>query len=256
MREVKLGKHKVVLYNSIEELPMVRFHRYNKMLLLDAGLGSDLEAVDGHIERAVRFIKGDHRQEAATEMENIRQTIYLILQGMCPKHLAFAVLVKEIDGKPCDDVSDEGLQKTLDVLGDVPLKEMTAEHEAVKKKIDDELTLYFPEDFDNASEKEYYDIMKRRTQAMLDAVLNGETDEHKATIEKLTDELVCFTKPKVFTGKDSVEIAYDKQFEDMCLMLGQQLNADVKKYTVMEFYNAYGYVKKQQKRQKRHKIAR
>ena len=256
MKEVKLGKHKVVLYNSIEELPIVRFHRYNKMLRLDAGLGSDLGAIDGHIERAVRYITNDKRKEAATEMDNIRQTIYMIMQGLSPKHLAFAVLVKEIDGKPCDDVSDEGLQKTLEVLGDVPLKEMTAEHEAVKKKIDDELTLYFPEDFDSASEKEYYDIMKRRTQAMLDEVLNGETDERKATIEQLTDELVCFTKPRVFTGKDSVEIAYDKQFEDMCLVMAQQLHTDPKKYNVMEYYNAYHYIKEMQRKQKRQNKAR
>ena len=256
MKKVKIGKHDVTLYSSIEELPMQRFHKYNKMMLIDAGLGSDLNAVDGHIERAVRFIKGDHRQEAATEMENIRQTIYLIIQGMCPKHLAFAVLVAEVDGKPCDDISDEGLQRIVELLGDAPVKDVTAESEAVKKKIDDELTTYFPEEFDSASEKEYYDIMKRRTQAMLEAIVEGETEERRQVIDKLTDELVCFTKPRSFAGKDSTEVVYDKQYEDMCLMLGQQLNADVKKYTVMEFYNAYGYVKKQQKRQKQHKIAR
>lgn len=256
MKEIKLGKHKVVLYNSIEELPMQRFHKYNKMMLIDAGLGSDLNAVDGHIERAVRFIKGDHRQEAATEMENIRQTIYLIIQGMSPKHMAFAVLVAEIDGKPCDDISDEGLQRIVDLLGDAPVKDVTAESEAVKKKIDDELTTYFHEDFDSASEKEYYDIMKRRTQAMLDEVLNGETEERKAVIEQLTDELVCFTKPRVFTGKDSVEIAYDKQFEDMCLVMAQQLHTDPKKYNVMEYYNAYHYIKEMQRKQKRQNKAR
>ena len=256
MKEVKLGKHKVMLYNSIDELPIVRFHRYNKCLLVDAGLGSDLNAVDGHIERAVRFINGDHRKEAATEMENIRQTIYLILQGMNPRHLAFAALVKEVDGKACDDISDEGLKRTLELLGDVPVGEMTAENEAVKKKIDEELTLYFPDVFDDASEKEYYNIMKRRAQAMLDAVKEGETDERKAEIERLTDALVCFTKPRTFAGKDSAEIAYDKQFDDMCIILSQQLNTDAKKYTVMEYYGAYQYIKKQQNKQKRQNKAR
>ena len=256
MKEVKLGKHKVVLYNSIEELPIVRFHKYNKMLLVDAGLGSDLGAIDGHIERAVRFIRNDQRNEAAAEMDNIRQTVFMIMQGMSPKHLSFATLVSEIDGKPCTDLSDDGLQKVLEILSDVPIGEMTAEHEAVKKKIDDELTVYFPDDFDSASEKEYYDIMKRRTQVMLDAVMNGETEERKALIEKLTDELVCFTKPKVFTGKDSVEITYDKQFEDMCLMMAQQLHTDPKKFSVMEYYNAYHYIKEMQRKQKRQNKAR
>lgn len=256
MKEIKLGKHHVMLYNSIDELPIVRFHRYNKMLLIDAGLGSDLSAVDGHIERAVRFINGDHKKEAAAEMENIRQTIYLILQGMNPKHLALAALIKEVDGKACDDISDEGLQRTLELLSDVMVRDVTAENEAVKKKIDEELTLYFPDVFDDASEKEYYDIMKRRAQAMLDAVENGETEESTKEIERLTDALVCFTKPRTFAGKDSAEITYDRQFDDMCIMISQQLNTDAKKYTVSEYYSAYQYIKKQQNKQKRQNRAR
>ena len=211
MREVKVGKHKVVLYNSIEELPMARFHKYNKMMLVDAGLGSDLNAVDGHIERAVAFIKNDRRQEAATELENMRQAIYLVMQQVSPRHLSFAVLVKSVDGMACDDISD------------------------------------------NVIEKEYYDLMKRRTQAMLDAVLNGDTEEQREVIGRLTDELVMFSKPRSFTGKDSAEVTYDKQYEDMCLTMSQQLHQDPKKYTVMEYYNAYGYIKKQLKRQKRAK---
>lgn len=250
MRDIKLGQHKVVMYNAIDELPMVRFHKYNKMLLVDAGLGSDLSAVDAHIERVVRYIKADRRQEAAQEMENLRQNIYLTMQQLTPRNLAFAVLVKELDSKPCDDISDEGLQKVVDALMDVPVKEMTAEMDAVKKKIDDELTLYFPEDFDSADEKEYFDIMKRRTQIMLETVLNGDTAERQGEIDRLTDELVLFTKPRKFTGSESVEIQHDKQYEDMCLVLSQELHQNPKNFTVMEFYNAYHYIKKQRKRQK------
>ena len=130
---------------------------------------------------------------------------------------------------------------------------LAAENEAVKKKIDEELTLYFPDVFDSSTEKEYHDIMKRRTQAMLDAVIEGETAERTAEIERLTDELVCFTKPRTFIGKDSTEIAYDRQFDEMCIMIGQQLNTDAKKYTVSEYYSAYQYIKKQQNKQKRQK---
>ena len=58
MRKVKLGKHSVTLYDSIDELPIVRFHKYSKMLLVDAGVGSDINDFDAHIERAVRYIRG------------------------------------------------------------------------------------------------------------------------------------------------------------------------------------------------------
>lgn len=134
MKEVKLNGHKVELYGSIEELPMVRFHKYNKCLLVDAGIGSDLTSFDGHIERVVRYIRADKREEAAKEMENLRQNIYLVLQEMSPNHLAFACLVARIDGKEQDDISDEGLQRVIALLGNATTEDVTANFEAVKKK--------------------------------------------------------------------------------------------------------------------------
>ena len=41
MKTTKIGERAVVLYDSIDELPILRFHAYNKMLLIDAGVGSD-----------------------------------------------------------------------------------------------------------------------------------------------------------------------------------------------------------------------
>ena len=48
MKELKLAGHKVRLYDSIEELPICRFHAYNRMLLIDAGIGSDINDFDAH----------------------------------------------------------------------------------------------------------------------------------------------------------------------------------------------------------------
>lgn len=250
MTEVRLNGHKVELFGSIEELPIVRFHKYNKCLLVDAGVGSDLTAFDGHIERVVRYIRADQREEAAKEMENLRQNVYLIIQGMSPQHLAFACLVARIDGQPQADLSDEGLQRVLEKLGGTPLKDIAAHTEAVKKKIDDELSLYFPQVFDDARNKEFYDLMKERTRAMLSCIIDGDTEEREERVEKLTDRMFTFNKPKTFTGKGSLEIEYDKQFEDMCLLISQNLHADAKKMTVLEYYNAYHYIEKQAKAQK------
>ena len=67
MREVRIGKHRVRLYDSIDDLPMERFHRYNKMLLIDAGLGSDISAMDAHVEKVVRFMRGGDIDSAAKD---------------------------------------------------------------------------------------------------------------------------------------------------------------------------------------------
>ena len=125
-----------------------------------------------------------------------------------------------------------------------------------KKKIDDELSLYFPQIFDDSSTKEYYDILKQRTVAMLDEIINGETSERQQRIEKLTDELITYSKPRTFTGAGSAEIAYDKQFEDMCIIISKNLHTDPKKYNVLEYYNAYLFISKQEKERKRQNKAR
>jgi hypothetical protein len=244
MRTIQIGKLKVEIYDSMDELPVLRFHKYNKMLLVDSGIGSDMVDFDNHVERAIRFIK-TNAELAMAELDNLRQLVYFIHSGISPKHLAFCVLVKSVDGEPCNDLSDDALQSLLKRFSDCPNVEMTAQLEAVKKKIDDELNLYFPGQFDDATVKEYYDTMKRRTILMLDAIISGENMQSE--IEEITTMLITYTKPMLFQGKESMEISYDKQFESMCLLLSQQLHVKPKEFTVLEYYNAFEFLKKQLK---------
>lgn len=250
MRTTNIGKHVVTLYDGIDELPMQRFHKYNKCLLIDSGIGSDLSDFDRHIEKAMLYAKSKTPELVIPELENLRHNVYFIQSGISPKHLSFAVLVQKIDGKPCNDLSDDGLAHVLELLGDAPNDELTAQLEAVKKKIDNELQLYFPSLFDDSTAKEYFDELRQRTLAVLDAIANGMTEEKQAVIDQLTTELMLYSKPKVFSGTKSAEIEYDKQYETMCLTLSQNLHIDPKNKTVLEFYNAFEYLKKQMKQYK------
>ena len=57
----KVNKHTVEIYDSIDELPIQRFQKYNKFLLIDSGVGSDLQDVLNHIDRAKIYIKAGYR---------------------------------------------------------------------------------------------------------------------------------------------------------------------------------------------------
>lgn len=127
----------------------------------------------------------------------------------------------------------------------MPINQLTAHLEAVKKKIDDELHLYFPGQFDDAAIKEYYDQLRRRTLLMLESVIAGDTDDKRKEIDAITTALITYTKPMEFQGNKSIEISYDKQFEEMCLILSQNLHVNPKKFTVLEYYNAFEFLKKQ-----------
>ena len=241
MREETIGKHKVKIYDSIDELPIARFHKYNKYLLIDSGVGSDLEDADGKFVRAIKFVKTDP-DLAVKELQNLRQLLHLINTTLNPKHLAFATLVVEIDGKPVTDLSDSGIQETLRILGEAKKGWLDWLMESVKKKIDEELSLYFPALFDDARSKEVYDKLRSRTLIIVDGILTGE--DKLQELEKIDEYLLSLAKPKTFSGKDSVEIQYDKQFENMNILLAQQLSVNTENMTVLQYYNAFEYLKK------------
>lgn len=261
MQTIKIGKHTVEMYDTIEELPIVRFHKYQKLLLIDAGIGADIHAFDQRIEKARRFLMDNKPDKAQQELENLRQSVYFIQNGINPKHRAFAALVAKLDGVECNDVSDDGLAKLTDTLNDAPESELTAQLEAVKKKIDAELRLYFPTLFADSEVKEYYDLLKKRTMAVLENIIAGKDVPDKTPeIEKLTTALITYSNPKTFAGSDGVEIQFDRQFENLCLVLSEQLHVKPKEYSVLEFYNAFDFVqqraKEAEKAQKRAKFGR
>ena len=244
MVTVKIGKHTVEMYDAIDELPIVRFHKYQKLLLIDAGVGADIQAFDHRLEKARRFLMDGKPEQAQQELENLRQTVYLIQNGINPKHRAFAVLVTKVDGCACDDLSDPALHDLLQLLSDAPEKELTAHLEAVKKKIDAELQLYFPALFADSEVKEYYDLLKKRTMALLQNIIDGVAHpDETPEVEKLTTALMTYSNPRTFAGADSLEIQFDRQFENLCLVLSERLHVRPKEYTVLEFYNAFDFVK-------------
>ena len=243
MKEVELNGHKVRLYDSIDDLPIVRFHKYNRMLLVDAGIGAEIGDLDNHLERVVRYIRKGDNENATKELENMRQNVYMVMAEQNTKHLSFACLVDSIDGVQQTDLSPDGLAKVIELLSGAPRGEIDKILASVKKKIDDELGLYFPSLFDDIRTREYYDIVKRLTVNMLMQIAEGTDDERTKQAEAMREQLVLFSKPKVFTGKDGVEVRHDKEFETMCLLITKETGRDAKDMSVLEYYNAYEYLR-------------
>lgn len=241
-----MNGRRVRLYDSIDELPIVRFHKYNRMLLVDAGIGSDISDFDAHIEKVVRWMRKGDNENAAKEMENMRQNVYMIMSEQSVRDLSLACLVESIDGERCDDLSPEGLTKTLAALGGAPRKDIAEAYASVKKKIDGDLALYFPSLFDDVMTREYFDRLKRLALARIGEI-TGEVTADEA--RRLEDDLVLYTKPKVFTGRDGLEVRHDKEFETMCLTITKETGRDAKGMTVLEYYNAYEYMREKARKE-------
>lgn len=241
MRKIELGSHKLEIYDSIDELPIRRFHRFNKMMLVDSGVGGTLADADAHLERIKAFIRIKKNDEALKEVDNLRTNLYLIINSISPKNLAFASLIKTLDGEPCEDLSDAGLQGIVDKLGDVKVSELSDEFSSVKKKIESDLLQYFPQMFDDSSQKEYYDLLRRRTLAVIDSIVEGKANGSE--VDKITTELLVYSKPNLFSGAESAEVQFDRQFDKMCHIISYYLNVSPKDYTVTEYYSAFDYIK-------------
>ena len=72
MKTLNIKGKIIKLYDSIDEMPIVNFQKYNKLILLDSGLGSDINSVDEHIVKLAKLIKTDI-SKASQELQNLRQ---------------------------------------------------------------------------------------------------------------------------------------------------------------------------------------
>ena len=116
MRLVHENGIKLLLYDSVEDLPMGRFKDYNKALMLHLGIGSDLDSVSSHVNRWKSFTKHGQIESANKELTNMQQNMLYIIAGINLEMTAFAYLIKEVDGKPFSDISDDTIEELTQKL--------------------------------------------------------------------------------------------------------------------------------------------
>lgn len=211
-------------------------------MLIDSGIGSDLEDINMHIVRVSKYIELD-KQKALQELENMRQALMFICNSITPKYLAFVCLISEIDGEKLTDLSDDNISSILKKLSFVKKGHADDISEAVKKKLDIELDMYFPNLFESSKEKEAYDRLKQRTILILNSIIEGK--DNAKDIEKIDNDMLSISKPKQFKGSKSAEVLFNKQFEKACILISQKTNLSPKTMTVLEFYTTLDEIKKQ-----------
>lgn len=244
MKTVCIRGKVLKLYDSIDEMPIINFQKYNKYLLMDAGLGSDANDIDAHIVRIAKLIKAKSEKEALQELQNMRQSLHMINSNISPKYLAFTALIHSINGKVLTDLSDDNLQVVLNSLKEAPHSFITSLLAIFKKKVQLELETYFPVAFSvSARDKDLYDKLKARTLLVLGDIINNTDSSDKiASIESL---MLAMCKPKLFYGPESVEVKHERDFNNACLLIAKELNYDTHDLTVLQFYSALELIKKQ-----------
>lgn len=129
MIELKFNGTTLELYDNIDQLPIDRFNKANKFWMLHDNIGSTIEDIDRNHLSKLSLIAGD-RAKCLKEIANLRILIYNIINEINVRNMSFGCLISKINGKPVEDLSDNGIKKLLKELSDKGLT-----NEVLKKKL-------------------------------------------------------------------------------------------------------------------------
>lgn len=119
--------------------------------------------------------------------------------------------------------------------------------EYFKKKVENEIKTYFPENVDNTATLEYYTKLKSKSLALLESVKNGVDVTEK--VKRIEGEILSINKPQKFGGNKGVEVKHDKFNIELINLVKKEIpNTQTNELTVLEFYTTLENIKKANKK--------
>ncbi len=124
------------MYTDIREMPIKRYIEFQKQLLIDAGIGSNMQDVSKHFQKLFTYLNHENLKEAVEESQNLYKNIYAVLNGHNTKLNSFSCLISSVDGEYRNDLTDEGIEHTGELLKEkgITWGEIDTQLEEVKKK--------------------------------------------------------------------------------------------------------------------------
>jgi len=101
------------IYDSIDELPFARFQEYNRAVMIDSGIGADVTAIDRHINQARQYNAAEDTENTEKALLNMRQAITFAIEKASPESRAFVALIRRMNGREVDDLSEENVTRIM-----------------------------------------------------------------------------------------------------------------------------------------------
>lgn len=249
--EVKtLNGKKVKYYESIDDLPIVNYQKFNKYILYSTHVGSDVNSLVQHLANVSKMMDYD-KNKAKIELSNMMQSLMFIENNVNTDLLAFACLIHSIDDKPVTDLSDSNLKVIIESLKEEKFSVIKKLLEAIKKKLTFELEAYYPDTFNMSSAEQRNKAQLIQYNKLCLKIIMAKSDEEREELKEkaqaLIERLYKMHRVLPFVGKDNYEIKYDKTFESGCMAIAQETGMDPYKLTVLQFYGLLENISKQAK---------
>ena len=116
---------------------------------------------------------------------------------------------------------------------------LTAKLHELSDTIFSELKAFYPDVF-HSSLLNYTYAVYTYLESWLDEI--AEVNNEKDLALK---RLAHYTQADKFSGSKSMEVAYEKNFDEICIVLNQNTSSDIREKTVREFYALYDFLEKQ-----------
>ena len=242
--------HRITFYDGINELPLLRYHLFNKWVMVEAGVGGDAESVDEHYITIMRMLNRGEIDKAKQEFKNLRQNLYFIIQNLHPQSRAFAAMVHSIDGKHYPVRNDSDIDAIIERMNKSRMTFAFISEIAafLKKKIDDEVATYYPTLDESPSKKEDFTMLRKRTLLVLDSIIEG--IDYGDQIADLDDYFFRKIEPQRFDGSEGMEVKHDRNFAAACALINQSRAKDPADMTTLEYLETLDVLKKQQPKKK------
>ena len=113
------GKHEIELYDSVQNMNIFRFQKFNKYQMYACEIGSTFEDYDQRTAEVYKFLQKGMVAEAMQSLNNRRQLVFNAFSEFKPTGKALAILVKRIDKRKYTDISSDGLDQVLKRLDEI-----------------------------------------------------------------------------------------------------------------------------------------
>lgn len=146
MRAIDLNNgNKIIVYESLREIPIINYINFQRALCFDLHAGSDTSDIFHHYDKLAEFIKKGMNKQALEELNNIYVTAFQSINDINTRTRCFYYLIHSINEEHIVRIDDQKIDESLKVLSGYGL---TIEHvddiiEDVKKKLTPKHLLFF-----------------------------------------------------------------------------------------------------------------
>ena len=145
MLKIPIGRNRAEFYDgALKEMPMSRYMDHQRYVMLDSGVGGDLQAFDNHWVNLNRLYKKGEPKLIEKQIQNLRLCYQMVMERTSPKMMSFVTLLYKWNGKTVKIRTDEDVNEWIRVIQhDLTLGKLEKNLNSIKKKLSSNLRTIF-----------------------------------------------------------------------------------------------------------------